>query len=338
LFNRFTSAPDVIGHELTHGVTQYSANLGYHGENGALNEHISDSFGIMIKQFLLGQSANESNWFIGEGLFTSNVHGKAIRSMAAPGTAYDDPILGRDPQPSHMRNYVETSEDNGGVHINSGILNYAFYLAATEVGGMTWNVVGRLWYVTLTEYLQPNAGFRDFAQATVNAAEQLGRGVQDVIVRAWLSVGIATHLNAVTIAIEARPIKVPRHWLERPAAPPATQRNVSQRKENQTMSTTQEHFDQFVAARSHAAINRSIKALGKAGNEMENAAIADTPGGRIQKLAQVFTSIKPLLTAVSTLSLIPQTWRAALALFTAAVEAVVSTPELNPDFKAGKDL
>jgi hypothetical protein len=338
LFNRFTSAPDVIGHELTHGVTQYSANLGYHGENGALNEHISDAFGIMIKQFLLGQSANQSDWRIGAELFTSRVHGTAIRSMAAPGTAYDDPILGRDPQPSHMRNYVDTSEDNGGVHINSGIPNYAFYLAATKIGGKTWELLGRIWYVTLTERLNPDAGFQDFAQATVNTAQQLGSGVQHVIVWAWSEVGIATHVSSTTLEINARPIKVPRHWLERPAAPPATQRNVSQRKENDIMSTTQEHFDHFVAARTHAAINRSIKALGKAGNEMEHAAIADTPGGRIQKLAQVFTSIKPLLTAVSTLSLIPQTWRAALALFTAAVEAVVSTPELNPDFKAGKDL
>ena len=182
-FNRFTVSPDVIGHELTHGVTQYSANLGYHGENGALNEHISDAFGMMIKQFMLGLSASESDWLIGAGLFTSNVHGIALRSMAAPGTAYDDPILGRDPQPSHMRNYVETSEDNGGVHINSGIPNHAFYRAATEIGGRTCDVVGRVWYLTLTERLQSNAGFRDFAQATVNVAlepdvfklEEIGR-------------------------------------------------------------------------------------------------------------------------------------------------------------------
>jgi Zn-dependent metalloprotease len=71
--------------------------------------------------------------------------------MAAPGTAYDDPILGRDPQPSHMRDYVHTVEDNGGVHINSGILNHAFYRAATAIGGKTWHVLGKIWYLRRTD-------------------------------------------------------------------------------------------------------------------------------------------------------------------------------------------
>lgn len=110
LFHRFTASLDVIGHELTHGVTQYTAALGYAGENGALNEHISDAFGIMVKQYTLGQTAGESDWLIGAELFGPGVHGKAVRSMAAPGTAYDDPLLGRDPQPSHMRDYVDTAD------------------------------------------------------------------------------------------------------------------------------------------------------------------------------------------------------------------------------------
>jgi hypothetical protein len=104
------------------------------------------------------------------------------------------------------------------------------------------------------------------------------------------------------------------------------------------MSTTKDHFDQFVAAKTYAAINRSIKTLDIAGTEMENAAISDTPSGRIQKLAKVYAAVKPLLTVISSLSLIPQAWRAGLSLFIAAVEAVTSSPELNPDFKAGKDL
>ena len=76
--------------------------------------------------------------------------------MAAPGTAYDDPVLGRDPQPSHMRDHVDTVEDNGGVHINSGILNHAFYRAAMAIGGKTWHgsdivqpsngSIGRAWW------------------------------------------------------------------------------------------------------------------------------------------------------------------------------------------------
>src|SRR5436190_9492364 len=138
IFNRFTASLDVIGHELTHGVTQYTAELDYFGQSGALNEHISDAFGIMVKQYMLGQSASESDWLIGAELFGPNVNARGIRSMAAPGTAYDDPLLGRDPQPAHMSDYVETDDDNGGVHINSGIPNHAFCQAAIRIGENTW--------------------------------------------------------------------------------------------------------------------------------------------------------------------------------------------------------
>jgi Zn-dependent metalloprotease len=126
LFNRFTIAMDVIGHELTHGVTSYTANLYYYEQSGALNESFSDVFGILTKQRFLGQTAAESDWVIGAGLFTPRVQGVGIRSMSNPGTAYNDPVLGRDPQPGHMNNYVNTTQDNGGVHINSGIPNRAF--------------------------------------------------------------------------------------------------------------------------------------------------------------------------------------------------------------------
>ena len=103
LFNRFTISVDVIGHELTHGVTQYTANLDYQNQSGALNESISDVFGSLVKQRGRGQDAASADWIIGEGLFTANVHGVGIRSMKAPGTAYDDPVLGKDPQPAHMK-------------------------------------------------------------------------------------------------------------------------------------------------------------------------------------------------------------------------------------------
>jgi len=104
------------------------------------------------------------------------------------------------------------------------------------------------------------------------------------------------------------------------------------------MSTSKEHLDQLIATKTFAAINRSIKTLNFAEVEMENAAIGDTSSGRIQRLVKVYTAIKPLLTVVSTLPLLPHAWRTALSLFIAAVEAVISSPELNPDFKAGKDL
>jgi len=193
LFNRFTAAVDVIGHELTHGVTQYAAGLAYSGQSGALNEHISDAFGIMVKQFWLNQTVTQSDWLIGAGLLGPEVHGKAIRSMKAPGTAYDDPVLGKDPQPAHMRDYVQTTDDNGGVHINSGIPNHAFYLAAMNLGRFSWVVAGRIWYHVLTVMLLPHAGFQDFAAATVDAAGALygaGGSVQQAVIEAWATVGL----------------------------------------------------------------------------------------------------------------------------------------------------
>ena len=203
LFNRFTVAKDVIGHEITHGVTQSSAGLSYEGQTGALNEHISDAFGIMIKQSLLGQTVHDSDWIIGAGLFTAKVHGKGIRSMAAPGTAYDDPILGRDPQPAHMSGYVKTDDDNGGVHINSGIPNRAFYLAATGMGGYAWEETGWIWYLALTQGLQPNADFAAFAKATVEVAgKEYGdeSPEQRIVAEAWSDVGLPVPGFACTSA------------------------------------------------------------------------------------------------------------------------------------------
>ena len=94
--------------ELTHAVTQFTANLVYQGQSGALNESMSDVFGSLVKQRNLGQTAAEADWIIGEGLFTSRVNGNGIRNMKQPGTAYNDPVLGKDPQPGHMRDYVQT--------------------------------------------------------------------------------------------------------------------------------------------------------------------------------------------------------------------------------------
>src|SRR5699024_2147792 len=117
-FRSFTSAVDVIGHELTHGVVQFTAGLIYVAQPGALHESIADCFGAMVTQRLLGQSAEEADWLIGEGLFTERVQGVALRSMKAPGTAYDDPVLGKDPQPDSMARYADLphdeENDNGG--------------------------------------------------------------------------------------------------------------------------------------------------------------------------------------------------------------------------------
>jgi Zn-dependent metalloprotease len=174
LFNRFTIAVDIMGHELAHGVTEDEAQLVYFRQAGALNEHFSDVAGSLVKQYLLNQRADEADWLIGAGLI-AGAEDQALRSMKAPGTAYDHPLLGKDPQPDHMDHYVQTMSDNGGVHINSGIPNHAFYLAASIMGGYAWEVAGRIWYETLRDArLRPTAQFRTFARITLRAAQRLG--------------------------------------------------------------------------------------------------------------------------------------------------------------------
>ncbi|MER7834622.1 M4 family metallopeptidase [Streptomyces sp. NPDC096040] len=195
IFTDFTSSVDVIGHELTHGVTQYTANLEYYGQSGALNESVSDVFGSLIKQHSLGHTADQADWLIGEGLLAPGVHGVALRSMKAPGTAYDDPRLGKDPQPATMGEYVKTNRDNGGVHINSGIPNHAFYLLATALGGNAWERAGRIWYDVLTGgELRSDALFTDFAKLTVAAAKaRFEEGEEtEAVLKAWAQVGVQT--------------------------------------------------------------------------------------------------------------------------------------------------
>lgn len=193
LFKRFTAAIDIIGHELTHGVTQYEANLVYRNQAGALNESFSDVFGSLVKQRVKNQSAGEADWLIGEGLFTGNVNALGIRSMKAPGTAYDDPLLGKDPQPGHMNDYVDTTADYGGVHINSGIPNKAFYEVAIELGGFAWEKAGKIWYKTLCEELEQSSDF----QAAVNMTHKVAGDLfgnnspeQKAVYNGWKAVGL----------------------------------------------------------------------------------------------------------------------------------------------------
>ncbi|HEY6140683.1 MAG TPA: M4 family metallopeptidase [Thermoanaerobaculia bacterium] len=328
LFGRFTRSYDVIVHEHTHGVTQHAAVLSYSGETGALNEHISDAFGSMAKQFKLRQTAREADWYIGSELFTAAVRGKAIRSMAAPGTAYDDPILGRDPQPAHMRGYIVTDDDNGGVHINSGIPNHAFYLDAIELGGYSWEVLGRIWYVTLTERLTADADFFEFASATIDVAGELfsiGGRVQEIVANGWLQVGIRKQLFAASRTFSYPPMNTG--------------------KEISVMSTAHTDIQ-------HHDITTSISTIGTAGVETESSAIAGTANGRVQRLVEIYGSIKPLLVALSTQVILPPSWRDGIKVFVGALDAVavvapqfslaeiveIDDPRQAPEFKAGKDL
>jgi Zn-dependent metalloprotease len=195
LFTRFTASVDVIGHELSHGVTEIEAGLVYQGQSGALNESVSDVFGSLVKQYALKQTADEADWLIGAQLFLEpGPDRQAIRSMKAPGTAYNDNVLGKDPQPARMADYVVTVQDNGGVHINSGIPNHAFYLAAVAIGGNAWERAGKIWYDTLLDArLKPKSTFRAFAKLTRSNAEKLfGAGSDEAkaVIQAWKDVGV----------------------------------------------------------------------------------------------------------------------------------------------------
>ena len=183
--DRFTKPIDVLGHELSHAVTQFTADLTYEGQSGALNESISDVFGACIKQRHLGQDAEAADWLVGEGIFLPGINGRALRSMSEPGTAYDDPLIGQDPQVGWMAEYVDTPEDNGGVHLNSGMPNRAFVIAARAIGGESWSGAGKIWYSALTSGLDPDSDFATFAAATIAAAGEHASVVED----SWTQVG-----------------------------------------------------------------------------------------------------------------------------------------------------
>jgi Zn-dependent metalloprotease len=162
--------------------------------SGALNESMSDVFGSLVEQHEKNQKADQADWLIGNEVWTPNVTGDALRSMKAPGTAYDDPVVGKDPQPGHMKDYVETTRDNGGVHINSGIPNHAFYTVATRLGGYAWERAGEIWYEALRHSdLRPRSNFSRFAGITVRVAQRcFGEGSEEVkaVYEGWEKVGV----------------------------------------------------------------------------------------------------------------------------------------------------
>ena len=193
LFKKFT-ALSIIGHELSHGVVQFSGGLVYRDQSGALNESFADVFAALTEQFKAKQTACEASWLIGEGILGKDVNGNALRSMKAPGTAYEDDILGKDPQPYHMDFYVNTSSDNGGVHINSGIPNHGFYLLANLLGGYAWEKAGHVWYDTMQAINNPFATFSDWADKSVEMARnRFGSGSLEQLMtrRAWKLTGIS---------------------------------------------------------------------------------------------------------------------------------------------------
>jgi Zn-dependent metalloprotease len=182
---------DVTAHEMTHGVTDADSPLRYWGQSGALSESLSDVFGELAQQKALHQTADQASWLIGEGIWKDGIKGRALRDMRNPGTAYDDPKTGKDPQPADMDHYVMTYSDNGGVHINSGIPNRAFALFATKVGGNAWERPGEIWYETRKSFKSSLVFFDQFAYKTIETAKRLG--YTDLVPRleeAWKEVGV----------------------------------------------------------------------------------------------------------------------------------------------------
>jgi Zn-dependent metalloprotease len=196
MFSDFTKSIDVIAHELTHGVTELAAGLTYHNQPGALNESVSDVFGSLVKQWVAKETADQASWLIGAEIFTPDFANDALRSLKEPGKAYNNPTMGRDPQPGHMSNYVNLPDtddtDNGGVHINSGIPNKAFYLTAISIGGFAWEAPGHIWYAAL-QASNTMTNFQEFADTTYLKAGQLygtNGTEQQAVLSAWKEVGI----------------------------------------------------------------------------------------------------------------------------------------------------
>jgi hypothetical protein len=186
---------DVVGHELSHGVTEYAANLVYRGESGALNESFSDIFGAAIEFYAEG--LDRGDWLLGEDIYTGL---GSIRSMENPKALSDpDTYLGE--------HWIATNLniDGGGVHTNSGVQNHWFYLL-TEGGsgenddGISYQVTGiglddasAIAYRNLTNYLLPVSRYMDAATYSIQAAEDLfGLESQQVqsVGEAWEAVGI----------------------------------------------------------------------------------------------------------------------------------------------------
>src|SRR5205823_3575683 len=201
---------------------QFTSALEYEDQSGALNEHFSDVMGSLVKQWKNGQTAAQADWLIGQGILAPGVKGVALRSMKAPGTAYNDPAtLGKDPQPDNMKNFVNTSQDNGGVHINSGIPNKAFFNLAIALGGYAWQKAGQIWFNAFTTKLDTTAQFVDAANATYQAAGELygpGRAEQIAVGQAWKNVGVNV---AQPIAVGAPMIPLRPAVTPEPAPAPA---------------------------------------------------------------------------------------------------------------------
>lgn len=192
LFTYLSGDLDVVGHEMTHGLIEYTANLAYRNQSGALNESIADVFGVLIATYYKYGVAsggnwvfNANDWVIGDDIYTPNIPGDAIRSLSNPA------LYG---QPDHMSKYKYLPDteagDFGGVHINSGIPSKAAFNLANSVG---MEKTARIFYRALVNYMSPSTNFEGARNSLVQAATDLygGSSVEVVEVgNAFYSVGV----------------------------------------------------------------------------------------------------------------------------------------------------
>lgn len=188
IFIDFTNGDDVIGHELTHGVTQYTLQLAYHDEPGGLNESMSDCFGSMFRQWEKKQDVNSADWLIGYDIMgpTAKARGlTCLRDMADPAAKH---CLA--PQP------VNYSQIKPGMdpHYSSGPPNLAFCTACKTFGGKSWETIGQVWYRSLTAYgPSPNMGMKAFADRTRQVAHTTfasNPNVAAAVDHGWQHVGL----------------------------------------------------------------------------------------------------------------------------------------------------
>ncbi|MBO9584276.1 MAG: M4 family metallopeptidase [Flavobacterium sp.] len=197
----------ITAHELTHAVTQFSAGLIYRGESGAMNESFSDIFGIST-EFYVGKDSKEKIWLLGDELYK---HG-SMRNMANPKAQNQPDTYGG----KNWANPTVLTFDNGGVHINSGITNYWFYLLCeggkgTNDNNQSYDVkpIGlakaeKIAYLTLTEYLSPSSNFYAMRQASLMAVEDLyGLNSEEYkqVTNAWYAIGVGSSFSDKQISI-----------------------------------------------------------------------------------------------------------------------------------------
>jgi Zn-dependent metalloprotease len=188
IFIDFTKSNDVIGHELTHGITQFTAAFAYKNQSGGLNESMSDVFGSMFRQWSANQTVSAADWLIGKEIVGPGAAARGftcLRDMSNPAAKH---CLA--PQPTHFSQYQNGMDP----HDASGFPNLAFYKAATAIGGKSWEKTGKIWYQALTGFApSPNMKMSVFANRTRTLAGSLFPAdptIKAAVDAAWKAVGL----------------------------------------------------------------------------------------------------------------------------------------------------